>query len=100
MDTLNTLIDQARATCDRDSDRALALRMKVTAQSLSVWRKGGKITDEHLATLIEMAKADPSLALKVRAEQASSKAEIRLWNHMLTRLASAAMLGVMYIYVS
>lgn len=97
MDTLNKLIDQARATCERDSDRALALRLKVTAQSLFAWRKGGKIKDEYLAALIEMAKADPSLALKIRAEQASSKAEIRLWNHMLTRLASAALLGVMYI---
>ena len=97
MDTLNRLLDQARSNCDRPSDRALSQRLKLTAQSVSVWRKGGKITDEHLAAVLELAKADPSEAIKVRAEQASSKAEIRLWNHMLTRLASAALLGVMYI---
>lgn len=97
MQTINRLIDAARKACDRDSDMALAEKMKVARNSVSVWRKGGKITDEHLATLIELSKSDPSEAIRVRAEQASSKAEVRLWNHMLTRLASAAMLGVMYI---
>lgn len=97
MKTISKLIDDARKACGRDSDMALAEKLGVSRNSVSVWRKGGKITDEHLAALIELSKADPSEAIKVRAEQASSKAEIRLWNHMLTRLASAAMLGVMYI---
>jgi len=97
MQTINRLIDAARKACDRESDMALAEKMKVARNSVSVWRKGGKITDEHLAALVELAKADPSEAIKVRAEQASSKAEIRLWNHMLTRLSAAALLGSMYI---
>lgn len=78
MQTINRLIDAARKACDRESDMALAEKMKVARNSVSVWRKGGKITDEHLAALVELAKADPSEAIKVRAEQASSKAEIRL----------------------
>ncbi|PZU29341.1 MAG: hypothetical protein DI584_03155 [Stenotrophomonas sp.] len=97
MSAIDDLIDLARSKCDRPSDRALAERLKMSPNSISVWRKGGKITDEHLALLIELSNSDPSIALQVRAEQASSKAEIRLWNHMLTRLASAALLGVMYI---
>lgn len=97
MSRINHLIDAAQQACGLTSDNQLAGKLKVSRSAVSVWRKGGKITDEHLAALVELSKADPSEAIKVRAEQASSKAEIRLWNHMLTRLASAAMLSVMYI---
>lgn len=97
MSRINYLIDAAQQACGLSSDNQLAGKMKVSRSAVSVWRKGGKITDEHLAALVELSKADPSEAIKVRAEQASSKAEVRLWNHMLTRLAAAAMLGAMYI---
>lgn len=97
MHTLNSLMDAALKAHSLPSDRQLAKKLGVSASAVSLWRQGRVIKDEHLAALLELSKADPSEALKVRAEQASSKAEIRLWNQMLTRLASAAMLSVMYI---
>lgn len=97
MSRINYLIDAAQQACGLNSDNKLAGRLKVSRSAVSVWRKGGKITDEYLAALIELSKSDPSEAIRVRAEQASSGAEIRLWNQMLTRISAAAMLGAMYI---
>lgn len=97
MRTLEKLLDASLREQSLPSDRQLAKKIGVSPSAVSLWRQGRVIKDEHLAAVLELAKADPSEAIKVRAEQASSKAEIRLWNHMLTRLAAAAMLGAMYI---
>ncbi|KAB7763914.1 DUF3693 domain-containing protein [Xanthomonas maliensis] len=87
MDTINKLLDNARKTCIRDSDRAIAQTLGVTAQSVSVWRKGGKITDAHLMALIALAQADPALAVKVREEEASSPVERKAWSALWDRLS-------------
>ncbi|WP_367903480.1 DUF3693 domain-containing protein [Xanthomonas oryzae pv. oryzicola] len=87
MSTLNKLIDSARKVCERDSDRAVAQRMKVSANSVFVWRKGGKITDAHLMGLIELAQEDPALAVKVRQEEAASPAEKKAWSALWDRLS-------------
>jgi hypothetical protein len=87
METLNSLLDKARKACDRDSDRAIAMKLRVTAQSVSVWRKGGKITDTHLMSLIELAQADPALAVKVRQEEAGTPAERKAWSALWDRLS-------------
>lgn len=87
MNTLNKLLDSARKICERDSDRAVAQRLKVSANSVFVWRKGGKITDTHLMALIELAQADPALAVKVREEEAGTPAERKAWGALWDRLS-------------
>lgn len=52
-----------------------------------MWRKGGKITDTHLMALIELAQADPALAVKVRQEEAASPAEKKAWSALWDRLS-------------
>lgn len=52
-----------------------------------MWRKGGKITDAHLMALIELAQADPALAVKVRQEEAVSPAEQKAWSALWDRLS-------------
>jgi len=87
MNTLNNLLDAARKMCERDSDRAVSQRLKVSANSVFVWRKGGKITDTHLMALIELAQADPALAVKVREEEADTPAERKAWSALWDRLS-------------
>ncbi|MFA0925016.1 DUF3693 domain-containing protein [Xanthomonas fragariae] len=87
MNTLNKLIDSARKVCERDSDRAVSQRLKVSANSVFVWRKGGKITDAHLMALIDLAQADPALAVKVREEEAGSAVERKAWSALWDRLS-------------
>ncbi|MET3148403.1 DUF3693 domain-containing protein [Xanthomonas phaseoli] len=87
MDTINKLLDTARKACLRDSDNSVALSLGVSRNSVSVWRKGGKITDTHLMALIELAQADPALAVKVRQEEAASPAEKKAWSALWDRLS-------------
>lgn len=89
MPTLNKLIDNARKVCERESDNALALHMGVSRSAISVWRKSGKISDEHLATLIQLAQADPALAVAVRQEAATTPDERKLWGPLWDRLSPA-----------
>ena len=71
----------------RDSDNALSERLGVTRATVSKWRQGGAITDEHLAKLIEIAHADPALFVRVREEAARTKAEKALWGPLWDRLS-------------
>lgn len=87
MNTINKLLDTARKACERDSDNAVALSLGVSRNSVSVWRKGGKITDTHLMALIELAHADPALAVKVREEEAGTAAERKAWGALWDRLS-------------
>ena len=88
MQTLNKVLDMARQTCDRDSDRALAQALKVTATTIVGWRNGTRrITDEHLMAAIERAQADPALAVLVRQEMAETKAEQKAWSALWDRLS-------------
>lgn len=52
-----------------------------------MWRKGGKITDAHLMALIDLAQADPALAVKVREEEAGSAVERKAWSALWDRLS-------------
>ena len=90
MQTLNTLIDNARKTCSGESDNALSKKMGVTRGAVSVWRKRGKISNEHLATLIRLANADPAIAVQVQLESASTPEEQRMWKPVWDRLSAAA----------
>lgn len=88
MTTLNKLLDKARATCDRDSDRALAQALKVTGTTVMEWRRGNRrITDEHLMDVIKRAQADPALAVLVRQEGAETSAEKHGWSVVWDRLS-------------
>ncbi|WP_104595188.1 DUF3693 domain-containing protein [Xanthomonas arboricola] len=87
MNTINKLLDTARKTCSRDSDNSVALTLGVSRNSVSVWRKGGKITDAHLMALIDLAQADPALAVKVREEEAGSVVERKAWGALWDRLS-------------
>ncbi|ASK96797.1 DUF3693 domain-containing protein [Xanthomonas campestris pv. merremiae] len=100
MQTLNKLIDSARKICPRDSDRAVAQALKVTAQTVSVWRQRGKITDDHLMELINLAQADPALAVKVREESAQSKVERKAWSALWDRLSPVTtVIGAMVLAI-
>ncbi|WP_329750608.1 DUF3693 domain-containing protein [Stenotrophomonas maltophilia] len=91
MDTLNKLLDSARKMCSRDSDAAVAERLKVSRTTLMQWRTGDRrITDEHLMEVIELAKEDPALAVLVRQEMAKTKAEKKAWGALWDRLSAAA----------
>ncbi|MEG8146081.1 DUF3693 domain-containing protein [Xanthomonas hortorum pv. gardneri] len=100
MNTLNKLIDSARKVCERDSDRAVSQRLKVSANSVFVWRKGGKITDAHLMALIDLAQADPALAVKVREEEAGSAVERKAWSALWDRLSPVTtVIGAMVLAI-
>ncbi len=91
MNALNKLLDDARKMCSRDSDAAIAERVKVSRNTLMQWRKGTvRITDDHLAALVELAKADELVMLQVRAEEANSTAARRAWSVLRDRLSAAA----------
>jgi hypothetical protein len=101
METLNKLLDKARATCSRDSDRALAQALKVSGQSVMQWRNGERrITDEHLMAVIDRAQADPALAVLVRQEMAETKAEKKAWGALWDRLSPVTtVIGAMVLLV-
>lgn len=90
MNTLNKVLDKARETCSLPSDNALSKRLGITRSSVSVWRKGGKITDEHLEALVHLAKLDPAVMIQVREEQASTPAGRKAWAVLRDRLSAAA----------
>jgi hypothetical protein len=85
-----TLIDQAKAMCSPQTDMALAARVGVTRSAVSVWRKGGKITPDHLERLASIAQLDGEIVMRVMEEQAESPAQRRVWRSVLDRLSAAA----------
>ncbi|MDD0927334.1 DUF3693 domain-containing protein [Xylella fastidiosa subsp. multiplex] len=91
MNTINKLLDKARETCKAKSDAKVAEKIKVSRQTMSKWRKDElRITDEHLALLIEIANADETIFAKVREEKAETATERRIWKSMLERLTETA----------
>ncbi|HHW4669275.1 MAG TPA: DUF3693 domain-containing protein [Xylella fastidiosa subsp. multiplex] len=91
MNTINKLLDKARETCNANSDAKIAKKIKVSRQTMSKWRKDElRITDEHLALLIEIANADETVFAKVREEKAETETERRIWKSMLERLTTTA----------
>ncbi|KFA40080.1 hypothetical protein DF22_003332 [Xylella fastidiosa] len=102
MNTINKLLDKARETCKAKSDAKVAEKIKVSRQTMSKWRKDElRITDEHLALLIEIANADETIFAKVREEKAETATERRIWKSMLERLGATTttlLLGVGITY--
>ncbi|WP_232521896.1 DUF3693 domain-containing protein [Xanthomonas campestris] len=101
MDTLNKLLDKARLSCSRDSDAAVAEALKVSRQTMMQWRSGARrITDEHLMTVIDLAQADPALAVLVRREGAETKAEKKAWTALWDRLSPVTtVIGAMVLAI-
>lgn len=94
MTALAELIAHARTHSGAASDTELGGQVGVSRQTLNEWRAGEKrITDEHLARLIELAGADPSVAIQVRASLAKSAQERRLWTALARRIGVAATLA-------
>ncbi|WP_414547065.1 DUF3693 domain-containing protein [Stenotrophomonas forensis] len=92
-----TLIDRAKAMCSPQTDMALAARVGVTRSAVSVWRKGGKITPDHLERLASIAQLDGEIVMRVMEEQAESPAQRRVWRSVLDRLSAAAAVLVLAI---
>lgn len=93
MDTLSGLLNAARTKCGADSELAFGKKIGVSRQTLHDWRTGAqRISDEHLAKLIDLADTTPATALLVRAEQAKSAQEKALWSRLARQLGAAAAL--------
>ncbi|MFA1288201.1 DUF3693 domain-containing protein [Xanthomonas axonopodis pv. nakataecorchori] len=100
MDTLNKLIDKARKACDRDSDNCLALTLGLQRATVSKWRHGGKIADANLMALIDLAQADPALAVKIREEESESVVERKAWGALWDRLSPVTtVIGAMVLAI-
>lgn len=90
MNPINGLIDQAAAKCEPANDSALAKRMHVSRSAVSLWRKGGTITEKHLTALIVLADVDEVTALRVLEAQAETKPQKAVWTALLHRLGATA----------
>jgi hypothetical protein len=90
MTKLTDLIDRAASVCNPSNDSALAARMHVSRSAVSLWRKGGAISEKHLTALIALADVDERTAIEVLAEQAETKPQKAVWNALLQRLGTAA----------
>lgn len=99
MDTLNRLLDTATKTCSPPTQQALADRLNVSRQTLHDWRTGKKrITDEHLARVIDAAHGEAVDAVQVRREAASTRSERHLWETLARQLGAAATLAAVALF--
>lgn len=89
MNAKNKLLDKAKKMCSPQTDMALAERIGVTRSAVSVWRKGGKITAQHLETLAAVAGLDGQAVIEVMLEQASNAEARAVWRPVLDRLSAA-----------
>lgn len=94
MSNLTNLIDRAVAVCNPSNDSALAARMHVSRSAVSLWRKGGTISEKHLTALIALADVDERTAIEVLAEQAETKPQRAVWNALLRRLGTVGVLAL------
>lgn len=89
MNAKNKLLDKAKKMCNPQTDMALAARIGVTRSAVSVWRKGGTITAQHLETLATVAGLDGQAVIEVMLEQASNAEARAVWRPVLDRLSAA-----------
>ncbi|PPT53121.1 DUF3693 domain-containing protein [Xanthomonas arboricola] len=100
MTTLNKLLDKARKACPRDSDYSLSQELGLSRMAVSRWRNGARISQTELAKIIDMAQADPALAVQVLAEQESSPEEHRMWSAVWDRLSPVTtVIGAMVLAI-
>lgn len=97
MTKLTSLLNAAAARCEPPNDSALAHAIGVSKSAVSLWRKGGKVSTQHLARLIERAQADPSIAAEVLAEMAEERPERTVWTTVARRLGAAAAVAVVVV---
>lgn len=95
MTTLNKLLDKAQEVCI--TDMAIAARLGISRSAVSKWRKGGQITPEHLAKLIEIARADAAIGLTILAEQDAKGAGGRVWSLGAKQLGAAAAAAIVAV---
>lgn len=101
MNAKNKLLDKAKKMCSPQTDMALAARIGVTRSAVSVWRKGGTITAQHLETLAAVAGLDGQAVIEVMLEQASNAEARAVWRPVLDRLSAAVAavaLGTIILY--
>ncbi|WP_065647128.1 DUF3693 domain-containing protein [Xanthomonas euvesicatoria] len=84
------LLDSAKKMCNPQTDMALAARIGVSRSAVSMWRKGGSITEEHLTALASIAETDGEVVARVLKDQAKTEAQKRVWGQLLDRLSAAA----------
>lgn len=89
MNAKNKLLDKAKKMCTPQTDMALAARIGVTRSAVSVWRKGGTITAQHLETLAAVAGLDGQSVIEVMLEQANNAEARAVWRPVLDRLSAA-----------
>ncbi|MEE5092053.1 helix-turn-helix transcriptional regulator [Xanthomonas euvesicatoria] len=84
------LLDSAKKMCSPQTDMELAARIGVSRSAVSMWRKGGSITEEHLTALASIAETDGEVVARVLKDQAKTEAQKRVWGQLLDRLSAAA----------
>ena len=94
MTLINKVIDKAAGMCSPANDSALAVRMHVSRSAVSLWRKGGAISEKHLTALITLADVDAATAVAVLADQAETKPQKAIWGELAKRLAATAALAL------
>lgn len=94
MTQVNKVIDKAVAMCNPQNDSALAVRMHVSRSAVSLWRKGGAISEKHLTALITLADVDAATAIAVLAEQAETKPQKAVWGELARRLSATAAIAL------
>lgn len=89
METVNDLIDKAREAMQAESDNQLAIKLKVTRQAVSGWRRNAHTPDTVMcAKLAEITGIPLARVLGIVGEaRAISREEKAVWR----RLASAAL---------
>ena len=92
MTRLTKLLDKSRDLCGSDS--ATADRIGVSRSAVSVWRKGGKITPEHLAKLVEITGTEAAEAVAILSDQDGAPAERKMWATLAKQLGTAAVIAL------
>jgi transcriptional regulator with XRE-family HTH domain len=84
------LLDSAKKMCSPQTDMELAAKVGVSRSAVSMWRKGGSITEEHLTALASIAETDGEVVAQVLKDQAKTPAQRQVWGQLLDRLSAAA----------
>lgn len=100
MDALKNLLDKATERCSPSNGEGLAKKLGVTRSAVSKWRTGSPIAEKHLTALIEVAHADPRVAVTVLQEQATTSQERSVWGALARQLGAAAALAIVGLFVA
>lgn len=92
MTKINSLIDKAAGVCSPANDSALAARLHLSRSAVSLWRRGGAISEKHLTALIALADVDAATAVEILEQQAETKPQKAVWGALAKRLAATATL--------